>query len=260
MRCEKVLGQLSLFLDEVLEYDLATGVAQHLRACLTCNREFARLKKLRNVLSSLQPVETPDYLRNLVERKINTARQHSWRSSLQSALEYRWSRIRTTEGIWYLTKLTGAMATLVLFIAISSAMNPMDLEFGDQLTSRGFMSQAPRSQQLAVGVLTNLGLPPVEAQKRPISPSDPKTNDLNLVNLGQNASSSANDDMISVVMIVDRSGRAKVQRILEYPADESLLSAVTDWISSTSWRPASRNGRAIDSQLVLTFSKIFVRE
>jgi hypothetical protein len=122
------------------------------------------------------------------------------------------------------------------------------------------MSQALRSQQLAVGVLTNLGLPPVEAQRRPISPSDPKINDLNLVNFGQSALSSGHDDTISVVTVIDRNGRAKVQRILEYPVDESLLSAVTDWLTSTSWRPASRNGRAVDSQLVLTFSKIYVRE
>jgi hypothetical protein len=260
MRCEKVLGQLSSFLDEVMDRDLATGIAQHLRACPTCNREFARLEKLRNALNNLPPVETPDYLHNLVELRISTARQHSWRNSLQSALEYQWSRIRTTEGIWYLTRLTGAMAALVLFIAISSAMNPMELEFGDQLASRGFTSRALRSQQLAFGVLTNLGMPPVEAQKRPISPSNPKTNDLNLVNLGQNASTSAHDDTISVVTFIDRNGRATVRRVLEYPADESLLSAVTDWISSTSWRPASRNGRAVDSNVILTFSKIYVRE
>jgi hypothetical protein len=260
MRCEKVLGQLSLFLDEVMDCDLATGVAQHLRACPTCNREFTRLKKLRNVLNNLPPVETPDFLHDLVELKISTARQHSWRSSLQSALERQWSRIRTTEGIWYLTRLTGTMAALVLFIAISSAMNPMDLEFGDQLASRGVRSQALRSQQLAFGVLTNLGMPPVEAQRRPISPSNPKINDLNLVSLGESALSSTHDDTISVVTIVDRSGRATVQRILEYPADESLLSALNEWLTSTSWRPASRNGRAVDSQLVLTFSKIYVRE
>jgi hypothetical protein len=249
-----------MFLDEVMEPNLAAEVAQHLRACSTCNQEFVRLKKLRHALNSLPPVATPDYLRDLVERRIIAARQYSWRNSLQSALEYQWSKIRTTEGIWYLTRLTAVMATLVLFIAISSAMNPMDLEFGDQLTSRGVRAQALRSQQLAVGVLTNMGMPPVEAQKRPISPSDPKINDLNLVNLGESALTAAHDDTISVFTVVDRNGKAKVQRVLEYPADESVLTAVTDWLMSTNWRPASRNGRAVDSQLVLTFSKVYVRE
>ncbi|MGD0309004.1 MAG: hypothetical protein ABSC02_06910, partial [Acidobacteriota bacterium] len=57
---------------------------------------------------------------------------------------------------------------------------------------------------------------------------------------------------------VDRSGAAKIQDILEYPVDESLLSAFAEMIMSANWRPASRNGRAVDSQLVLTFSRVYV--
>jgi hypothetical protein len=45
---------------------------------------------------------------------------------------------------------------------------------------------------------------------------------------------------------------------LEYPVDDSLLSAFAEMIMSANWRPASRNGRAVDSHLVLTFSRIYV--
>lgn len=260
MRCEKVLGNLSLFLDGMLEDEPSAWVAQHLRDCSECNREFARLKSLQDGLRKLQPVQTPAFLRDLVETKIRAARQDSWRSALRSAFEYRWSRIRTTEGMWYLTRLSGAMATVVMFIAICAAMSPMNLEFVDQFSVRGAMSQTQRSQQLGIGVLRNLGITSTQDQKIPISPRGPKINDLNMVNFGQSAPGTAQDDTVSVVAMVDRRGAAKIRDILEYPADESLLSAFAEMIMSANWRPASRNGRAVDSQLVMTFSRVYVSD
>jgi hypothetical protein len=258
MRCEKVLGSLSLFLDGMLEEEPSACVAQHLRDCSECTREFARLRRLQDSLRKLQPVQTPAFLRDLVEIKIRAACQNSWRSVLRSAFEYRWSRIRTTEGMWYLTRLSGVMATAVLFIAICAAISPMNLGFVDEFSVRGAMPQTQRSQQVGIEVLRNLGITSIEAQKIPISPSDPKMNDLNMVNFGQSAPGTAQDDTVSVVATVDRRGAVKIQNILEYPADESLLSAFADMIMSANWRPASRNGRAVDSQLVLTFSRVYV--
>lgn len=258
MRCEKVLGNLSLFLDGMLEDEPSARVVQHLRDCSECNREFARLRRLQDGLRKLQPVQTPAFLRDLVEIKIRAACRDSWRSVLRSAFEYRWSKIRTTEGMWYLTRLSGVMATVVMFIAICASVSPMNLEFVDQLSARGAMSQTQRSQQLGIAVLGNLGITSMQAQKIPISPSGPKINDLNMVNFGQSAPGTAQDDTVSVVAMVDRSGAAKIQDILEYPVDESLLSAFAEMIMSANWRPASRNGRAVDSQLVLTFSRVYV--
>ena len=87
---------------------------------------------------------------------------------------------------------------------------------------------------------------------------DPKISDLYLLKLGETASRTGHDDTVSVVTVVDRSGAATVRDILEYPDDESLLSEFTDMIMSAGWRPASKNGRAVDSPLVYTFSKIYV--
>lgn len=257
MRCEKVLGQLSLFLDEMIEGDPAAEISDHLALCADCGCEFVRLKKVRNALKKLEPVETPDYLYNLVELKISRARQNTWRNNLQSALEYHWSRVRTTEGMWYLTRLAGMLATVVFFIAISSAMNPIFLDLADPLPVHGYAVQVRPPQQLAKGLQRVFGSP-VEAQKKPIRASEPKISDLYLVNFSQTASRTAHDDTVSVVTVIDRSGTAKVQDVLEYPSDDSLLSDFTDMITTAGWRPASRNGRAIDSPLVLTFSKIYV--
>ncbi len=66
------------------------------------------------------------------------------------------------------------------------------------------------------------------------------------------------DGTISVVTVVDRSGTVKIQNVLEYPADNNLLTKFNDMIESARARPASQNGRAVDAHLVMTFSKISV--
>jgi hypothetical protein len=189
---------------------------------------------------------------------MENARQDSWQTFLREALEYRWSRIRTTEGIWYLTRLLGTAATFVLFLAITSAINPIYIEIPAKNVDRGMPANA--RALLVQNVLKNLGLMPVEAQKRPISPIEPRINDLYLLNFGQNASRTVEDDSFSVAMVVDRSGAAKIQNVLEYPADSTLLSDFNDMISSARCRPAQQNGKAVESHLVLTFSKISVSD
>ena len=49
-------------------------------------------------------------------------------------------------------------------------------------------------------------------------------NDLYLVYFGQSAMRTGKDDTFSVVTMVDRSGAAKIQNVLEYPADRKLLT------------------------------------
>ena len=259
MKCDRVLGNLSPFLDGMLEEDLTAGVEHHLAGCSDCSRELARLKQLRAQLLDLRPVATPDYLHHLVRLRIRNARENTVRQGLRAVLEYQWSRIRTTEGMWYLTRLAGAMATIILFVAIYSAMNPIYLGITGPLPDHEWMSPPHfRPWQLGNAILGNLGMRPVEAHKMPVRSSDPKINDLYLVQLGESASRTGRDDTVSVVTMVDRSGTATKPEILEYPEDESLLSEFTDMIMSAGWRPASKNGRAIDSPLVFTFSKIYV--
>ena len=262
MRCEKVLGQMSVFVDEMLEDPLAAGIRQHLRDCSECSREYERTRRLRHALMSMRPERAPKYLRSLVQMRIATANRESWLVDLRDFLEIQWSRIRTLEGIWYLTRLTGTIATIVFFMAISAAINPLSLGFDSHLPAG--VAQSTRSQfpvsvvdSLQNRLLSNLGMTPREAH-RPTSSSDPKINPLYLVNLGQSTSRTAHNDTVSVVAVIDRSGSGTVQDVLEYPNDESLLSEFTDMITSAGWRPASQNGRAVDSRLVLTFSKVYV--
>jgi hypothetical protein len=256
MRCEKVLGQLALYVDGMLDREVSGAVAQHLRGCGACSRELDRHSLLKEALHQLRPVPAPEYLYDLVELKIDQARRDSWIHVLRSAWEYRWSRIKATEGIWYLTRLMGSVATIVLFISIYSAMNPLYLSLADQIPSRIDFPKTLPSQRLVHNVQKVFGMP--EAQKRPFRSSEAKINDLYLYNLGQSASRTSYDDTISLVAVVDRNGNAKVQDVIDYPVDDSLLSDCTEMINSAGWRPASQNGRAVDSRQVFIFSKIIV--
>jgi predicted anti-sigma-YlaC factor YlaD len=189
MRCEKVLSHLALFGDGMIERELSEEIAQHLRGCSACSRELDHYTRLRYTLHHLASVSAPEYLGNLVDMKINRARQESWKRSLRSAWEYRWSRIKTTEGMWYLTRLMGALATLVLFISIYSAINPIYLSLADQIPTRVAWPKIPAPQQLAYNVQKAFGM--LEAQKRPMRSSEAKINDLYLLNLSQSASRTA---------------------------------------------------------------------
>ena len=164
-----------------------------------------------------------------------------------------WSRIRTTERLSYVARFLGTASAFVFFLALC---NPFYIDLRDRAPDRG-PSQNIR-QQLGIYVLKNLGLLPVEMQRKPISPSEPRINDLYLLKFGESASRTGSDDSFSVFTLVDRSGSAKIQNVLEYPADSRLLNSFNHMISSAQLRPASLNGRAVDSHLVLSFSKICV--
>jgi hypothetical protein len=257
MKCKKVLSQLSGFVDEILDTRGTIQISQHLDQCAACNEEYERLTFLRKKLGSLGKIPAPNYLWHMIGLQIAAAQQDTFCSRLRSALEYRWSKIRTTEGIWYWTRILGTVMTSFFFVAITSALNPAYIDLPRDTQNNGTLRQNIR-QQLPAIVLRNLGIISMEAQRRPIHSSNPMINDLYLLNFGQSMAHQGKDDSFSVVTIVDRSGSAKIQSVLEYPDDQTLLNNFNSMILSARCRPASQNGRTIEAPMVLTFSKISV--
>jgi hypothetical protein len=255
MKCATVEKQLSWFLDDVLDADRSDRISEHLDQCSKCRTEFARLNHIRRKLGSLKSPEAPGYLRHLLELRLETAARQTWRESLRNAVEYRWSKIRTTERMWYLTRALGTLTTSLFFLAISASMNPLyELGFRQQVApEKALVLQTLREQ-----LLKNVGLIPMDAQKKHAAPTEPMINPLYLVNLGENASRKARDDTFSVVTVVDRSGAAKIQNVLEYPEDSSLLSDLNSMLMTARYRPAVQNGRAVESHLVMSFSRVSV--
>ena len=254
MLCKKVLQRLSEYFDEVLDAEAAIEVSQHLRQCVACRKQYKSLVAVHTRLRSLERVQAPEYMEALVRLRITRAVEDSWHKNLRQSLELRWSRIRTTEGMWYWTRALGTVLTSICFLVI----NP--IYFDVNPSPERPLRAAAYTQQVGLNVLQRLGMMPVEASKGPQIKVKPAINDAYLVDFGLNMPGSGEDDTLSVVTVVDSRGAAKIKNVLQYPSDRNLLSNFNEMISSARCRPASQNGKAVDSHLVLTFSRISVSD
>jgi hypothetical protein len=252
MLCKRVLQQLSEYFDEVLDADVAAEVSQHLRQCVACRKQYKSLVAVHSRLKSLERVQAPEYMEALVRLRIARAIEESWHKRLREWLELCWSRIRTTEKMWYWTRALGTVLTSICFLLI----NPLYFDV-NQLPERPLRA-APYTQQVGINVLQKLGMAPADKSKGPPIKIKPAINEGYLLNFANNMPDSGDDDTLSVVTIIDSQGAAKIKNVLQYPADRNLLSDFNEMISSARCRPASQNGKAVDSHLVLTFSRISV--
>jgi Putative zinc-finger len=258
MICEKVLPLLSEYFDEVLDSKTSSEVSQHLDRCVGCRKELSSLVAVHNKLRSTSGAQAPDYLRNLVQLRLADIHKNSWRAQLLDELERRWSQIRTTEGMWYLTRALGTAMTVVFLIFISTGINPIYVEATSPAPERLVLTSASSKKNVIQNLQANFGILPAQIPKGPVHQSQPAINDLYFVNYIQSLPKVDSNDTFAVGIEVDQRGSAKIQRVLEQPSDKNLLSNFAEMISSSRWRPGSKNGQAVTSQLVLIISKIIV--
>ncbi len=254
MFCEKVLKQLSEFIDEALDPAAALEVSRHLNSCESCKKEYESLLHIRLKLKSIPVVQPPIYLRNLVEIRMS-ARRESWRANLRNTLERRWSIIRTTEGIYYWTKALGAAMTTVCFLLIILAASPYYyyMNAGSNMSSDSITPEF--RQQVVRDVLKKIGL---QTNSQISIRRDPAIGGAYLQDFAQSVSHLSDDETVSFGLAVDPDGAAKMQTVIDYPSDKKALSSLNEKISTARCRPASKNGQTIPSHMVLTFSVMTV--
>jgi hypothetical protein len=257
MLCKKVLSLLSEYFDEILDADTAVQVSQHLDQCIHCRKELESLSCLHDKLRSVKKSPAPEYLHHLVRHRLAALQQDSWQKRLQNELERRWSKIRTTEGMWYATRALGTVVASVFFFLISISISPYFINVNAPVNAPSVLISS-YGQEVMMNVLPRLGLLPSEAVQKPTAKSDAAINDLYLMDYGQSISQTGKDDSFTVVTEVDRSGSAKIKKVLEHPEDQSLLNTFNEMISSARCRPASENGQSVPAYLILMFSKISV--
>lgn len=254
MQCGRVLSLLSEYLDEALDAEAAVQVSHHLDRCIICRREYDCLAALRGRLRSMDKIPAPECLRTLIQHRISGLDRNLWHVRMREGMERSWSRIRTLEGIWYVTRALGTVVASALFFILIYATPTLPLKANapevDLRTRPDF------KQQVGTGVLANLGLIPGQ----PKGYRKPEIKNDYFLKYSQSIPLEEKDDDFSVVAYVDPSGATEVQYVLEDPANENLLSSFIDYISYAQCRPASRNGVAVASYLVLMYSKISVYE
>jgi hypothetical protein len=239
MLCKNILPLLSEFFDEVLDADTTVQVSQHLGQCAQCRKELDNLSTLHGKLKSLRGVAAPGFLGNLIQHRLVKMQQDSWRKNLRNGLERSWSKIRTTEGMWYVSKALGTVMTSLFFVLISSSVIPPS-----------YIAVPPAA--VAWDAIPPL-VPAYTALKRKIQ-SDPAISDLCLLAIGESNTRAGKDDTITVVIAVDCSGAAKIQKVLGH-INQDLLIKIDEVISSARFRPASEKGKDVPSQIIFTFSK-----
>ena len=260
MLCKKVLPILSEYFDEVLDSDTAVRVSQHLDMCLSCRREYKNLSRLHDTLRSMNKIPAPEYLHKLVQHRVSSMHRDAWRVQLRNDLDRRWSKIRTIDGTWYLTRAIGAVMACILFIVIASSMAPF-LSVNAQSPERGGLVPTDYFSQVGLSVLSTFGLLPKQdltSVPEQTSKSDAAMSDEYLLDFGQRVSQEGKDDSFMVLADVDEKGAAKIRSVPEYPEDTSLLNSFHEMILAARCRPAVKNGQTVPSNLIFLFNKISV--
>ncbi len=260
MLCKKVSPLLSAYFDEALDSDTAVQVSQHLDHCLSCRREYRGISELHDTLKSLGKVQAPEYLSKLVQHRVSALQRDSWRVRLQNYMELRWSRIRTIDGTWYLTRALGTVMACVLFISIASSMAPF-LSVNASHPEQGRLVPTDYLSQVGLSILSTFGLFPKQdiasvpelAMKRDAAMSDEYYR-----LFGESVSQTGEDDSLFVLMDIDETGIPKTRSVLEYPEDEDLWSTFSEIILSARCRPATRNGKLVPSNLIFLFNTVSV--
>jgi hypothetical protein len=250
MLCRKVLSQLSEYLDEFLDSNTAIRVSQHLDYCESCRKEFESLSMIQQRLRSLPAIQTPEYLRGLVQIRLSAGRKEPISIRIRNVLERRWSIIRTTEGIYYWTRALGTVMTAVFFLLISSVVNPYYMNV-EARPIDWMPRSSDYSQQVLINAQKKLGMHPVQA---PGGRVDPAINDLNFLSVPP----SSEDDNMAFVTAVDTDGAGKMENVIEYPKDKEQLSRVIEMITNARFRPGSKNGQAVPSKMLIIRNSISV--
>jgi hypothetical protein len=258
MVCKNVVPFLSEFFDGVLDADTAVQVSQHLSRCTRCRNELDGIAALHGKLRSLEKIPAPDYLSSLVEHKIAEAYTDSWPRNLQNSLERRWSIIRTTGRMWYVSRALGTAMTALFFCLIPmSSLPPLYIEAPAEAMERDAIPPLAPAYLHEVGQSFRAQIGMLEAPKRVVK-SDPALNYLYLSDMAEKVSRTGNEEDFWLLTSVDSDGSSKIKGVQGSPSDQSVLRKVNYVIKQARWRPASENGKPVSSYVVFLFDNIKV--
>lgn len=153
------------------------------------------------------------------------------------------------------------MTAIIFFVISSTAISPLCLEVNAKAEEHEGITLA-YGKQVSRSVLANLGMLSSQTQQQPIlvSKNNPAINDLYFVIFEEGNATTEKADTLTVVAAIDPSGEAKIQDVLEYPTDKNTLIKFSEMISSAKYRPASKNGKAVRSYMVMTYSTVSVSD
>jgi hypothetical protein len=206
-------------------------------------------------------MQAPNYLHRLVQHRVAAIQRDSWRFRLQNGLERRWSKIRTTEGMWFATKAMGVVAACVFFFVISSSISLYYLDANSPVSQRSTLVPSIYLQQFGLSFLSKFGMLPgeiIESEQKPGFKSDAAISVEVLDDFGRSIPQDGEDETWMVWTEVDERGSQKMRSVIEPPKDKNLLNNFSEKVLAARCRPGIKNGQIVPSHLIYLFNKITV--
>jgi Putative zinc-finger len=224
MKCAQARPLMSPYLDGVVSGAQMQALGRHLEACAACNQEYALLRQTQQVLAGMGRRKVPSDLALRLRVAISRESARARRPYLESAM----LRLQNVVNACMVPAMAGLAATVVAFGLLMGFMAP-PLQ-ADEADVPLMLNTAPQLQQRAFG--TSLD--------------------------------SIREDSLVIEAYVDANGRVQDYRILSGTANEKDLppqvkNMLIDFMTFTTFRPATYMGRPTSGRAVFSFSRVSVK-
>jgi hypothetical protein len=199
-------------------------LSRHLATCERCQSEYSDLLRTQRLLSTIARRKAPDDL----SLKLRLAISREAARPRHAYIEYLMVRIENATRAFMVPAMAG-LATAVLIFGVFMGFSAQPLQAGNADVPL-MMNTAPELQQSAFGT----------------------------------AMSSVDDDSLVIEAYVDSRGRVDDYRILSdswtsKDLTPQVKNMLIDFMTFTTFRPATSMGRPIPGRAILSFSKISVK-
>jgi hypothetical protein len=224
MRCAQARSLCSEYLDNILAANKARAFEQHVAACAACRLLYVGMHQTQQLLSQASrrkaPEDLPLKLRLAISREMAQG-QHRLKDYLELRLE---NTLRA-----FLIPAVAGLGAAVLLFGLFMGFSALPLQAGNADVPL-MMNTAPQLEQSAFGT--------------------PMT--------------SVDDDSLVIEAYVDSKGRVDDYRILsDSDSSEDLTpqvkSMLINFMTFTTFRPATSMGRPTPGRAILSFSRVNVK-
>jgi hypothetical protein len=224
MKCAQATSLFSPYLDGAVTGKEMHQISRHLEGCGACRREYSALQRTQQLLASVgrkkAPADLSLKLRLAISQEVRRARHPYW-----GALRVRLQNVVEA----FMVPATAGLAVAVLIFGMFMGFSALPLQAGNPDVPL-IIYTAPQLQQTAYG--TSL--------------------------------TSINEDSLVIEAYVGPNGRVQDYRVLSDRRDAKDLSPqvkslLIDFMTFTTFRPATSMGRPTSGRAVLSFSNISVK-
>ncbi len=265
MTCEETQKNLTAYLDGRLMLPERATTDAHLASCPVCRGQLAQTRLLVRALARLERPALPSGLTARINDALLIERAAR---ATQPPLPFherivRWLQPRV------MPYTVGALASLLLFIAVSSALRPQFLVLRELARAARASDDAAVLETSEPGLIWIDGAgfdvtqPVLAASRKPFGVESPSLNPRGaLAALVRTPGRGGDDDDDTVIVAnVFSNGSAALAEVVQPPRNPRMLGEVRDALRKTpAFVPAALDQRPQTMRVVLSLSRVSIRE